>query len=164
MPPSRSASIDPSRTAILSVGEVGRPVIPGMTLEEELGRGGFGVVWKARWTLPSGIEKVVAVKRLRTDVPNADELARRLRDEARMLARLRHRAVVRVEDLLVVDGAPVLVTEYVEGQDVRELAAAGPLPPRVVAELLAEVASALEAAHGGCRTARAGWCRWCTAI
>lgn len=127
----------------------GAQVAPGLTLEEEVGRGGCGVVWSARWNLPSGIEKRVAVKRVNSDAADVDDQARRLRGEARLLARISHRAIVRVEDVLLVGGAPAILTELIEGADLGVLLERGPLPPRVAAELLAELASALEAAHAG---------------
>jgi serine/threonine protein kinase len=141
--------VRPEHTAIHEARTLRPPEVPGLQLEAEIGRGGFGVVWRARWEAPGGVEKVVAVKRLRPDLPESEEVARRMRDEARMLSRLRHRAIVRLEALLHLPEGPALVTEFVEGQDLREVLLRGPLPERVVAEILAEVASGLEAAHGG---------------
>ena len=127
----------------------GALVAPGLTLVEEVGRGGCGVVWSARWVLPSGIEKRVAVKRLRPDAADGADPARRLRDEARLLARISHRAIVRVEDVLLLGATPAILTEYVDGLDLGVLLDRGALPPRAAAELLSELASALEAAHAG---------------
>lgn len=122
--------------------------LPGLTLEEEIGRGASGAVWRGRWVLPSGIERRVAVKELRGGA-DGEERVRRLRDEGRLLGRLNHRSIARVEEVLDVEGWPVVLVEYVEGADLDVLLGRGELPARAAAELLAEVAAALEAAHAG---------------
>ena len=118
-------------------------------LFEQLGSGTHGIVWLARYRTASGIVRHAAVKVLRTGFDDLGPQARRLRDEARMLALLRHRAVGGFVDLVSVDGRPALVTEYVDGTDLRDLLRAGPLSTRATAELVAELGSALEAAHAG---------------
>ncbi len=91
-----------------------------------------------------GLEKRVAVKVLREDLPNAETALARLRDEARMLAVLAHPAIVSVVELTRLDGRIALVTEYVEGTDLsRFCAATSLLPARVACEAMAEVAGAL---------------------
>lgn len=92
----------------------------------------------------AGFEKAVAIKFL--DEHAADMLPR-LRDEARLLAHLSHRAIVRVDDLVELDGRWAVVMELVEGQDLARIAGLGPIPPRVVCELGAEAAAGLDAAH-----------------
>jgi len=116
-------------------------------LVEVLGEGGFGVVWRGELTGAAGLMKPVAVKVLNRSAAEIPELASRLRDEARMLALLRHRAIVGVDDLVEVDGRWALVMEYVEGVDLERLMEAGPLPARPLCEVLLEAASALHAAH-----------------
>jgi len=116
-------------------------------LLEEIGRGGFGVVWRAQVEGAQGFRKIVAIKRLDLGEEEQSQLGRRLRDEARVLAMLRHRAIVRVDDLVQLDGRWALVMEHVEGWDLKQLIAQGPLPPRVIAEALGEAAGALDAAH-----------------
>ncbi len=121
-------------------------------LDKKLGGGGFGEVWRARLVGSAGFTKTVAVKLLhaQADVPAADrrEYEQRLRDEARLLGALKHRAIVFAEDLVELDGRPALVMELVEGDDLEGLMRIGPVPPRVMAEIAAEVASALAVAHG----------------
>lgn len=112
-----------------------------------LGQGAMGEVWLATDQL---LRRQVAIKRLRTpDTGDRDPiLVERLLREARTAAVLQHPHVVAVHDLIVQDGEPFVVMEYVRGQTlaarVRQL---GPLDPRDAARLLADVADALEAAH-----------------
>jgi len=125
------------------------PIQVEVDLLQTLGSGSHGIVWLARYRTSSGIARLAAVKVLHTDLGAGGQHAARLRDEARMLACLRHRAVVGLIDLLDVDGRPALVTEYVEGIDLRDLLRGGRLGTRATAELVAELAGALEEAHAG---------------
>ncbi|MEZ4321113.1 MAG: serine/threonine-protein kinase [Myxococcota bacterium] len=113
-----------------------------------LGRGGFGEVYRATMLSPGGLKTRVALKLLRVDVdPDGDAMSR-LRDEGRLLAALRHPAILRAYDLALLDGRIGLVTEYVEGQDLH--ACIGPTPdaltPRAAVEVVGSVAEALHAA------------------
>ncbi len=111
-----------------------------------IGRGGFGEVYIATMTSPSGLRRTVAIKTLNaTAAPNTDAV-RRLRDEARLLAALHHRAILQVHDLVTLRERHALVTEYVEGQDLSALLAEPP-PRRVGVEIIGEVAGALHAAY-----------------
>ncbi len=116
-------------------------------LGELLGRGGFGAVYRGHLLGPSGFTKQVAIKILHADHAGEGEMARRLRDEARLLGLLRHRAIVHVDDLLVIDGRWAVVMEYVTGVDLGEILDLGPLPTRPVCEIAREVAGALHVAH-----------------
>ena len=116
-------------------------------LGEQIGRGGFGTVHRGKAKGDSGFEKEVAIKVLNMNAMGTGELASRLRDEARVLSALRHRAIVGVEDLVQIDGQWAVVMELVEGADLAALIKLGPLPPRTVAEIACEVAFALQAAH-----------------
>lgn len=122
-----------------------------------LGRGGFGEVYRASMTNANGLETDVAVKVLHHDLDRDSQAVERLRDEGKMLGALVHAAILRVFDLVILDGRVGLVTEYVEGQDLskcirRGSAAEGPvsegerMPPRAVAAVIGRVADALRAA------------------
>ncbi len=112
---------------------------------ETLGRGGFGVVYRAEATSHGGFTKQVALKVLRKDVELHGGVAERLRDEARILGLLRHRAIVRVDGLIELENGWAIVMEYVPGVNVSTLVKTG-CPPRAAAEIIGEVASALHAA------------------
>ncbi|KQX61952.1 serine/threonine-protein kinase [Angustibacter sp. Root456] len=110
-----------------------------------IGRGGMGVVWLCRDDV---LGRQVAVKQI-GGLPGEPEVetARAMR-EARAAAALNHPAAVAAYDVVDHEGRPYLVMEYVEGRTLSELVAAeGPLPPRRVADIGAQLAGALAAAH-----------------
>lgn len=113
-----------------------------------VGMGGFGEVYRASMVSTGGLEREVAVKTLRPSVAPDDDAVRRLRDEARLLARLQHRAILSVHDIVHLAGRIALVTDYLDGEDVASCIV-GPhaLSRRAAVEVVGEVASALAAAH-----------------
>ncbi|MEU5528071.1 serine/threonine-protein kinase [Micromonospora chersina] len=114
-----------------------------------VGRGGMGRVWRA-WD--EMLHREVAVKQV---VPPAwlapherDELRGRTLREARTAARLSHPNVVRVYDVVRVDGDPWLVMEYVPSRSLQEIVETdGPVDPRRAAGIGLAVLAALRAAH-----------------
>lgn len=114
---------------------------------ETIGKGGFGTVYKAELLGQGGFVKSVALKVLNEGVASMDGMSERLRDEARMLGLLRHRAIVQVDGLLQLDGRWTVVMEYVEGVDLKQLLSRGPLPVGVAIEIIQEVANALYVAY-----------------
>jgi serine/threonine-protein kinase len=121
------------------------PAARSYRIAELLGRGSFGVVYLAD-TVGTGIGRRVAIKVLRPEHAAWPGLLERLRDEARMLSMIRHRAIVGVDDLVELDGRWSVVMEYIEGCDVAALLADGPLPPRVALAIAEEIANALHVA------------------
>ena len=122
-----------------------------ITLLKELSGGTFARVYLAEATGGSGIKRIVAVKVLRTEWSDSQEFIARTKDEARMLSQLRHPNIVKVEDLAQLDGQLCLVMELVDGCDIQDLMEAlkqrgKKLPPRTCYEIVAKVASALDAA------------------
>ncbi|WP_368397046.1 serine/threonine-protein kinase [Streptomyces sclerotialus] len=127
----------------------GRMLADRYRLLAELGRGGMGAVWRARDEL---LDREVAVKEVRAprELPAREErlLYARLEREARAAARIAHRNVVTVFDVVTEGGRPWIVMELVRGLSLAEtLEAAGPLPPRRAAAIGAEVLAALRVAH-----------------
>jgi hypothetical protein len=114
--------------------------------EQCLGRGGFGEVYRGVMSRGGGVEVDVAIKVLRPDLDPDSQGVQRLRDEGRLLGRLTHPAILRVYDLVVIEGRAALVSEYVPGDDLGRLLRAEPIPPRAVFEIVAQVAAALDAA------------------
>ena len=111
-----------------------------------LGKGGFGTVYKARYIGEGSFSKLVALKVLNANAMAIEEVAQRLRDEARMLAHLRHRAIVGVDRLAQLSGRWAIVMEFIEGTDLAIVLEAEPLPESIALEIAAEVAGALQAA------------------
>jgi len=116
-------------------------------VQEVLGRGGFGTVYRADLVSEGGFTKPVALKVLHPDAAaRADHLAR-LRDEARMLGLVRHRALVGADALVRLDGRWTVVMEFVPGVSLRALhKRLGAVPEAVVVAIGAEIADALHAA------------------
>ncbi|MCB9778749.1 MAG: serine/threonine protein kinase [Alphaproteobacteria bacterium] len=123
----------------------------------EIASGGFGTVYLCKVQNPDGFSRVAAVKLLKQQWSDSDEVVRRIRDEARLLGLLRHKAIVTVYDLTSIDGRAAVVMEYIEGVDLRTVVkAAGAMarrgvdqgvPVRAALDLGAVVASALDAAY-----------------
>ncbi|MEZ4235471.1 MAG: serine/threonine-protein kinase [Myxococcota bacterium] len=120
--------------------------MPEFHIQRCLGRGGFGEVYKGVMSRVGGVEVDVAIKVLRPDLDPASQGVQRLRDEGRLLGRLTHPTILRVYDLVVINGRAALVSEYVGGADLGRLLRQEPLPPRAVFECIAQVAAALDAA------------------
>ncbi|GAA2784884.1 serine/threonine-protein kinase [Crossiella cryophila] len=115
-------------------------------LAEPIGSGGMGVVWLA---VDEQLGGPVAVKRARSSDVDGARGRRRLRGEAGIVAGLTHPGIVRFLDVVDEGAQPWLVMEYVAGPDLGELIErGGPLPPRRVAALGAQLAAALAAVHG----------------
>jgi len=113
-----------------------------------LGRGGFGTVYLADLVTEAGFTKQVALKILHDDAHTRPDHLARLRDEARMLGLIRHRALVGADALVRLDGRWTVVMEYVPGVSLGALRKrVGALPVAVVAAIGAEVADALHAAY-----------------
>ncbi len=113
-----------------------------------LGRGGYGEVYLAAMVSAAGLETTVAVKLLRVDLDSNRDAARRLRDEARALARLAHPAVLRVLDLTRLDDRIGIITEYVEGDDLTVLLGAHDdgIGVRALLQVIGAIADGLDAA------------------
>jgi len=116
-----------------------------------IGKGGFGEVYLAEMSTSSGFVKTVAIKVLREDVQDHEQVASRLRDEARLLGMLRHPAIVRADDLITIAGRPAVVMEYVPGVNLSWLInpkrCPTAMPPSVALSIVRQVGSALEAAY-----------------
>jgi eukaryotic-like serine/threonine-protein kinase len=127
----------------------GRRVANRYELEEELGHGGMGVVWRATDTL---LVRQVALKEV--DLPRGGDAAEReglrarVSREARAAARLSHPGVVTVYDIAHDGGQDFIVMELVSAPTLEELVRSeGPLPPERAARLGLGLLDALEAAH-----------------
>ena len=126
-------------------GRPGRPlVIPGYVIQEEIGRGGMGVVYKA---VQSKLNRTVALKVILSG-PHAGEKEReRFRREAESAAKLDHPNVVRIYEVGEAGGRPYCAMEYVGGGNLADRPKGNPWPPRRAAEFISLLARAAHHAH-----------------
>lgn len=112
-------------------------------LIEILGHGAFGTVWKA---CDQELDRIVALKVPRQQSLSRAEVVRFLR-EARAAAQLRHPNVVSVHEVGEYDGVPYIVSDYIDGINLKSWILASERSPEVVAELCEKVARAVHHAH-----------------
>ena len=119
--------------------------IAGCVIERALGRGGMGVVFKAR---QSALDRAVAVKVIAAELAHHPGFRARFAQEAQVAASLEHSHVVPIYAAGEDAGHLYLVMRLVDGTDLASvLAERGPLSPSEAVTLVAQVASALDAAH-----------------
>ncbi|MEU6124087.1 protein kinase [Streptomyces sp. NPDC047123] len=133
-----------------------RPVGSKYLLEEPLGRGATGTVWRARQRETAGAEaavpgqpgETVAIKVLKEELANDADVVMRFLRERSVLLRLTHENIVRTRDLVVEGDLLALVMDLVDGPDLhRYLRENGPFTPVAAALLTAQIADALAASH-----------------
>lgn len=133
-----------------------RPVGSKYLLEEPLGRGATGTVWRARQRETAGADaavagqpgETVAIKVLKEELANDADVVMRFLRERSVLLRLRHENIVRTRDLVVEGDLLALVMDLVDGPDLhRYLRDNGPLTPVAASLLTAQIADALAASH-----------------
>ncbi|WP_309094123.1 serine/threonine-protein kinase [Streptomyces sp.] len=133
-----------------------RPVGSKYLLEEPLGRGATGTVWRARQRETAGAEaavpgqpgETVAIKVLKEELAGDPDIVMRFLRERSVLLRLTHPNIVRVRDLVVEGELLALVMDLVDGPDLhRYLRENGPFTPVAAALLTAQIADALAASH-----------------
>jgi YVTN family beta-propeller protein len=119
--------------------------IAGYRLEELVGRGGMGVVYRAH---DLALERSVALKLLAPELAQDERFRERFLVESRLAASLDHPNVVPIHDAGEVEGQLYLAMRYVEGSDLRTLLAEeGRLEARRAIAIASQVAEALDAAH-----------------
>jgi len=118
------------------------------TLEQELGRGGFGITFRANHRY---LGQPVVIKTLNESLrqqPNFAEFDRKFQDEARRLASCVHPNIVRVSDFFVEDGQPYMVMDYIAGQDLGDVVLPNkPLPEALAISYITQIGAALKAVH-----------------
>jgi Tol biopolymer transport system component len=109
-----------------------------------LGAGGMGEVYRARDTK---LGRDVAIKVLLPEVANDPDRLARFKREAQVLASLNHPHIAHIHGLEDADGVKALVLELVEGEDLAQRIARGPIPLDEALAVAMQIAEALEAAH-----------------
>jgi len=133
-------------TAMRPVPSVPRTVDNKYRIEQLLGRGGMGAVYRAR---DMRLDRFVALKVVRAELLGDPEARRRFRREAQIVARLQHPSIVAVYDYgTFPDGGAYLVMELVRGEDLRHvLQREGRLDSAESLQILTAVCAAIGAAH-----------------
>ena len=120
-------------------------VIAGYRIEERVGRGGMGVVYRAEHL---NLRRRAAIKIIAPDLSESEGFRERFSREARIAAALQHPNIVTVYDAGEVDGLLYLAMQYIEGFDLSAmLRRDGRLRPYRAVDVCRQVASALDAAH-----------------
>src|SRR5262249_50902203 len=120
------------------------PEVPGFEILAELGRGGMGVVYKARQIAN---DRIVALKMIQAGRQASKDELGRFYDEAEAMIRLRHPHIVQLFEVGQIDGQLFFVLEFVEGGTLADQIHNKPLHPRSSAQLLETLARAMHFAH-----------------
>ncbi len=129
------------RTTQLARGEV----FAGYRVDEAIGRGGMGMVYRATNV---ALNRIYALKVLAPELVDDERFRERFRREIRIAASLQHPHVVAIHYAGEYDGLLFLAMDYVHGTDLRELiTASGALDARRAVDLLTQIASAIDGAH-----------------
>ncbi|MDZ4781932.1 MAG: protein kinase [Planctomycetia bacterium] len=113
-------------------------------LIEELGRGGMGVVYKARQI---GVRRVVALKLILAGEHAGKDRCARFEAEAEIVGRLAHPNIVQIYEVGNDQGRPYLSLEFVDGGSLDRKLNGTPMPPRDAASLLTVICQAIHHAH-----------------
>ena len=128
---------------------IGKPLQGGKyKLDDVLGRGGFGLTFRAHQTY---LDQVVVIKTLNEsywDADNISDLQRQFQDEARRLAMCSHPNVVRVSDFFLEDGLPYMVMDYIPGRSLSDIVIPNnPLKESEAVTYITQIGKALQAVH-----------------
>jgi WD40 repeat protein/tRNA A-37 threonylcarbamoyl transferase component Bud32 len=118
--------------------------VPGYEILGELGRGGMGVVYKAR---QKKLQRMVALKMIISGVHAGPRELVRFQTEAQAVARLQHPNVVQIYEVGEAEGRPFLALEFVSGGTLSQRLTGTPLPARRAAQMVEALARAIYAAH-----------------
>jgi serine/threonine protein kinase len=120
------------------------PAVPGFQVFEELGRGGMGVVYRARQI---ALRRTVALKMILNGAHAGPKELARFRVEAGTIARLQHPNIVQIYDVGEAAGRPYLALEFVAGGSLARNLHGKPQPIRPAARMIETLAQAVHAAH-----------------
>jgi WD40 repeat protein len=143
LPPS-SPSTGVTLPPAAEVGKNTQADINGYVIEQELGRGGMGVVYKARQT---ALDRLVALKMILAGGHAGEADLARFRTEAEAIARLHHPSIVQIYEVGERDGLPFFSLEFCGGGSLDRKLNGTPLPPLEAAALVETLARAMQAAH-----------------
>ncbi len=113
-------------------------------LLSEIGRGGMGVVYKAR---QEGLDRLVAVKMILSSHLASPEHVRRFQTEAKAAARVRHPHIVHIHDVGQIHGQDFFTMEFIEGESLADRVKGGPVDAETAVRIVAAVARAVDHLH-----------------
>ncbi len=122
----------------------GLPIVSGYALLSELGRGGMGVVYKAKH---EKLKRIVALKMVSIHPRDDSQGLVRFQAEAEAVARLHHPNIVQIFEVGEQDGSPYLALEFVTGGTLKNRLDGRPQPIRAAVQLVQQLARAVHAAH-----------------
>ncbi len=140
-PPSTSRGTSAPRSRVIV-----RPVVPGYEILGELGRGGMGIVFKARQT---SLNRIVALKMILAGIHASDVERERFRKEAEAVAALLHPGIVQIYEIGDHGGQPYLALEFVDGGSLAQALAKRTdlMPARECARLVEHLSRSMHHAH-----------------
>ena len=113
-------------------------------LQGELGIGGMGQVFKAN---DLELDRVVAIKAIHPSLIQNKEISERLRNEAKIVAKLKHANIVQIYDIIELSGHYLMVLEYIEGFDFKKIINQGTLTREEILKKFVTVCDAVQYAH-----------------
>jgi serine/threonine-protein kinase len=120
-------------------------VIGNCRIDRKVAQGGMGAVYRARQL---SLDRVVAIKVLKPDLTQSEEVLQRFIREGKLLAQLDHRSIIKIHDVGNQDKNYFLVMEFVDGEDLHKIVKKnGPLSSKEVLKIAADVADGLHYAH-----------------
>jgi serine/threonine protein kinase len=141
-PTVRTSARDGARKTAKAEGS--RIKVPGYEILGELGRGGMGVVYKARQV---GLNRLVALKMVLAGAHASAEQLARFKIEAEAVAHLQHPNIVGVFEIGQHDGCPFFSLEYIDGPSLEKQIDSTPQRPQDAARMVQMLAQAMQAAH-----------------
>jgi hypothetical protein len=139
-----AATLPPPNRPPEAAGDFVPPHVPGYEVLAELGRGGMGVVYRARQV---SLKRLVALKMILAGGHAAEQEVKRFRTEAEAVAQLRHPGIVQIYEIGTHDGNPFLALELVTGGSLASRLTGAPLPPPEAAGLIETLARVVHFAH-----------------
>jgi serine/threonine protein kinase len=144
-PATEAVTVGPGGTLPQAPAGAGPAAVPGYEILGELGRGGMGVIYKARQVRP---RRLVALKMILAGEHAGPEALARFKAEAEAVARLSHANIVQVYEVGEHNGRPFLTLEFVDGGNLAQRLSEGRLKFRDCARLLYQLARAVQFALG----------------
>jgi serine/threonine-protein kinase len=143
-PPTLLAVSQASAASPTSPPDDERPSVPGFEILAEIGRGGMGVVYRARQI---SLDRIVALKMLHPGPEGPGATLARFRSEAESIGRLHHPNIIQVHEVGTCPGGPYFVLEYAGGGSLAGRMAGIPQPAVSAATLIRTLARAVHVAH-----------------